>query len=241
MRQKERPAAYTRQQDLFDHLAAEHGFVCFRPDYHGKDRDANTVLFYTKEDHAVNEQLDKAGVSYKVGGDKNYKGPFITFENTDANGCLSCEFGNHGKLDPRGIRAKDTLKGAVLLAWVAEKERDYLQGIGGILTLSEMDNPYNDLNREMIDAYRLRYGTAYLGSVNLNGERGNRIMSGEESVYEEYTGQKVCNCSCDFIIPVADKTLEKMILDWNTHSININVERITARISAIGGKYIIWR
>lgn len=241
MRQKEKPITYDLQQALFDRLAAEHGFVCFRPNYHGKGRDANTVLFYTKEDHAVNEQLEKAGVPYEVGGDKNYKKPFFTFENTDANGCLSYEFGNHGKLDLRGIRAEDTLKGAVLLAWIEKRERDYIRGIGGYLTLSEADDPYNDLNREMIAAFKLRYGAAYLGSVNLYGERGKRMMSGEESVYEEYTGQKVYNCTCDFIVPVADETLEKMILDWNTHSININVERITARISAIGGKYIIWR
>lgn len=238
---KERPAAYKWQQNLFDRLAAEHGFVCFRPDYHGKNGDANTVLFYTKEDHAVNEQLEKAGVPYMVGNDKNYKKPFFTFENTDANGFLNYEFGNHGKLDLRGVRAEDTLKGAVLLALAEKRQRDYIRITGGFLELSEAGDTYNDLNREMIAAFKLRYGTAYLGSVNLHGERVKRIMSGGESVYEEYTGQKVYNFACDFIIPVADKTLEKMIRDWNTPGISVNLERLMARISAIGGKHIIWR
>lgn len=239
MTYKEKPAAYKRQQALFDCLAAENGFICFRPNYHGKGKDANTVLFYTLEDHAFNENQEKTGVSYAVGCECRYKKPFFTFENTDANGFLSYEFGNHGQIDLRGIRAEDTLKGAVLLAWVRKKERDYLRG--GMLSLNETDEQYNDLNREMISAFKLRYGTAYLGSVNLYGGRGKRILSGEESVYEEYTGQKVYNFSCDFVIPVADKTLEKMILEWNTPDVEAKIEPLMDRISAIGGKNIIWR
>jgi len=52
-------ARYREQQTHLNAIAAKHGVVCFRPDYHGKPRDANTVLFYTKEDHAYNCKLDR--------------------------------------------------------------------------------------------------------------------------------------------------------------------------------------
>lgn len=49
---------YKEQQAALNQIASELGVVASRPDYHGKTRDKNTVLFYTKEDEAHNCKVD---------------------------------------------------------------------------------------------------------------------------------------------------------------------------------------
>lgn len=49
------------QQRIIDRVAKELGVIAYRPNYFGKDRDKNTVLFYTKEDHLHNVRLENSG------------------------------------------------------------------------------------------------------------------------------------------------------------------------------------
>ena len=49
------------QQRLLDEVAREIGAVTYRPDYHGKTGDPNTVLFYTREDEERNRELERSG------------------------------------------------------------------------------------------------------------------------------------------------------------------------------------
>ena len=55
---------YKEQQAALNQIASELGVVAYRPDYHGKVRDKNTVLFYTKEDEAHNRKVDLEPTHY---------------------------------------------------------------------------------------------------------------------------------------------------------------------------------
>ena len=55
---------YIEQQRALDEIAGKLGVVAYRPDYHRKDRDKNTVLFYTREDEEHNRLVDKQLTRY---------------------------------------------------------------------------------------------------------------------------------------------------------------------------------
>ncbi len=55
---------YKEQQAELNKIASELGVVVYRPDYHGKARDKNTVLFYTEGDDAHNRMVDLEPHSY---------------------------------------------------------------------------------------------------------------------------------------------------------------------------------
>lgn len=105
---------YKEQQAALNQIASELGVVAYRPDYHGKVRDKNTVLFYTKEDEAHNRKVDLEPTHYtqseahdrmkyqkvKIPEQYIWRDPFWSFENSDANGVLSYEFANFGAARP---------------------------------------------------------------------------------------------------------------------------------------------
>ena len=117
-------------QNYLNELAAELGAVAYRPDYHGKKGDCYTVLFYEKDAEAHNRLVDTQPTRYtrseardimkryhvSVGPECVYEDYFWAFENSDANGCLSADFANHGQLDLRGPDWRDRLRGAAMLA-----------------------------------------------------------------------------------------------------------------------------
>lgn len=248
---------YREQQEFINSLAAKHGITVSRPDYHAKPRDCNTVLFYLPEDEAHNRMVDKEPTRFTrcEAADKIrsgvhidskcvYRDAFFAFENSDANGHLDFGFANHGTIDLRDIDWRVRLEGAVMLAYATKKQNDYLRATGGSWALREADSVYNDLNREIIKYFLMRHGQAFLGSINFYDETRKQIVAGTTSVYEQYSGQKVYNFGCAFVVPVADEQLEKLIRDWNTDNRLPKgvdeVTKITSRITELGGLHLVW-
>lgn len=249
---------YREQQEFLNHLAVRYGFVTYRPDYHAAPRDANTVLFYTLDDEKHNRQVDRQPTKYsrseasdrkKYGGiliDEMYvyRDAFFSFQNTDVNGHYNTDYANNGSIDLRGTEWRDRLEGAIMLAFTRKKQNQYLASTGGVWEPREADSTYNDYNREIIKFFRMRYGKAYLGSINFYDEKRKQVAKGEASVYEEYTGQVVYNFSCCFVVPKADEELQMLIRDWNAPgqlSKGVDdVKKITDRVDKIGGHHLIW-
>lgn len=99
------------------------------------------------------------------------------------------------------------------------------------------------LEPQIINAYRERYGAAYLGRINYSGNQRQRIADGTESVFEAYTGQPLYNFCCDFCVSVPDRTLEELIRRWNNADIPLSekkVDTIMDRIQTLCGQTFIW-
>lgn len=114
---------------------------------------------------------------------------------------------------------------------------------GGYLGIRECDDTYNDWNRKIIDAYRERYGAAYLGRINYSGNQRQRIADGTESVFEAYTGQPLYNFCCDFCVSAPDRTLEELIRHWNNAAVPLSEKKVDAimdRIQVLCGQTFIW-
>lgn len=249
---------YTMQQRALDEIAGKLGVVAYRPDYHRKDRDKNTVLFYTREDEAHNRLVDKQPTRYtaseaadrmkynrvEIPPEFVYRNSFWSFENSDANGMLDYRFANYGKLDLRGIRWKDVLEGHIRLAYAKKMQFGYVRSIGGYWELGEADSANNDWNREEIAAMRQIYGTVYLVDVNYFGERREKILAGSSSIFEEVTDAPVYNFAGSFCVPTKDPKLEELILNWNKNDAlpkkAVTVNEIQKRVEAIGGIALIW-
>lgn len=239
---------YTDQQMFFDEVASRLGVVCFRPNYHADKGDKNTVLFYTVEDHDHNRQVDRQAIQYSrtQANDMHccderfiYRDHFWWFENSDRNGFYDCNFGNFGKLDLRGTRWKEVLEGDIRIALAKKAERDYVAG-GGILGLKEGDDYYNDLNREIIRAMKMKFGKCFLGKVNFDGEEREAVSSGAKSPLVEYTGQKVYNFGCAFCIPEENDQLAALIAEWNRKADVDSISVIADLVEKLGGFNLIW-
>lgn len=257
---KEPPAdwRYDLQQRVLDEIASRLGVVAYRPDYHRKARDKNTVLFYTKEDSEHNRAVDREPTHYtrsEAHDRKKYsqveipdryiwRDPFWSFENSDANGMLDYGFANYGKLDLRTNRWEDVLEGHVRLALAKKLQYLHIAGSGGYLALREADAVNNDLNREEIAAVKQIYGTAYLVEVNYFDQKRERILAGEESIFEEVTDAPIYNFDGSFCVPVKDPELERMILAWNGDNrlpkSGADIDKIQDRVAAIGGINLVW-
>lgn len=249
---------YTMQQRALDEIAGKLGVVAYRPDYHRKDRDKNTVLFYTREDEEHNRLVDKQPTRYtaseaadrmkynrvEIPPEFVYRNSFWSFENSDLNGMLDYRFANYGKLDLRGIRWKDVLEGHIRLAYAKKMQFGYVRSIGGYWELGEADSTNNDWNREEIAAMRQIYGTVYLVDVNYFGERREKILAGSSSIFEEVTDAPVCNFAGSFCVPKKDPELEELILNWNRSDAlpkkAATVDEIQERVAAIGGIVLVW-
>jgi len=129
-----------------------------------------------------------------------------------------------------------------------KKQNDYLCRIDGPINLHESDGKYNDLNRELIAAFKEHHGKAFLGHINFYGDERNEIVNGKKSIYTEYVGQMICNFDYVFCIPLEDAELEEMIKRWNcagdsssdtAQHIPKSAE-IIEKLGAIGGISLIW-
>ena len=127
----ERDYRYSEQQQYLRELASEFGVVYFRPNYHGAAGDKNTVMFYTPENHAHNEEVDRRCAKdgwnayssqdeARLYGCENpdyfYFQAFWSFENSDINGHYDLDFANFGKIDLRGLHWKKNLRAAFIAA-----------------------------------------------------------------------------------------------------------------------------
>lgn len=248
---------YGEQQKWFDLVAAKIGVVCYRPDYHADARDANTVLFYTKEDAEHNRKVDRQPIHYTQSEARDRKkysqidipdeyvwhDHFWSFENTDVNGHLNYDFGNFGKLDLRGTHWRDVLEGSIRFAYAQKMQRMYLWATGGPLELREADKTYNDWNREMIDALRQKHGKLYLGKINFYEDKRKDVVAGG-TVYEEHTGGEVYNFACDYVVPCRDEELQKLVQQWNGNTSlpapSAIIDKIFERVEKLGGVHLIW-
>ncbi len=214
---------YERQQQAIRVACAELGVVPFYPDYHGTAGDKNTVLVYLPEDEEYNRMLDR-----KPFVDSNdYRKPFWMFENSDINGIGSYEFANFGRLDLRGHDAK-VIRGSIRLAYFKRMQNDYIRFSGGILAIRE-DETYNDLNRQIIEAFvEMTDGRAFIGKVN--DSNGGEILKKPEPPF--------FNFCCDFIVPVKDSELEENIRNFRETA--SGVEKISERIKRLYGLDIVW-
>lgn len=249
---------YREQQQFLNELAVRHGFITYLPAYHAAPRDCNTVLLYTLEDEKHNREVDREPVSYsrseaadrmkygniEISDNFIYRDYVFAFENTDANGHFDLDFANFGRIDLRSREWRDRLEGAILLAFTRRKQHDHVRATGGYGGLREADDTYNDLNRELIRYFLMRYGKAYMGNVNFYNDKRKKIVRGEASVYEEYTGQMVYNFGCSFVVPTQDEGLEKLIREWNSDERLPKdpdaVKKITTHVDRLGGIHLIW-
>lgn len=120
------------------------------------------------------------------------------------------------------------------------EEYEHVSNSGGWLGLHESDDTLNDLNRKQIAAFVQEHGAAWLGSVNFYGDQCERIKSGAQSVYTEYTGQMVYNFDCAFCVPSPDEELGNLIRRWNSEYKAEAIDAIMNRIDEIGGINLIW-
>ena len=231
---------YAEQQSLINAVAKEIGCIVFRPDYHGLKRDGNTVLVYFPEDDDHNRRVEQETIHYGSADEARMYGctderyyfrpPFWTFENTDANGWLTFDFANGGRLDLRH-RGATAIEGSMKLAYYRARQSQYTVFRGGYLGICEADDSYNDYNCKIIQALAMEHGYCYLGHFNASGE--------EEMIYHLYhNGDPVELFGYDFAIREPDEKLTKFILAWlsNTGS----VLDITERLDQIGGELFCW-
>ena len=132
-----------------------------------------------------------------------------------------------------------------ILMELQQRQNQYLAMTGGVLALRESDDTYNDMNREMIKAFKTVNGTAFLGNINFYGERRQEVASHQRSIYTEYTGQFVYNFGYSFVVPEKDDTLEALVIEWNRGKNHTDggasmVDAIMNRINELGGINFIW-
>lgn len=245
---------YYEQQKAIYEIAAKLGVVAYPPDYHGDDRDKNTVLLYLPDDAEYNRKVDRQPVRYSRSEAKDmqidvnsgcvYRDHFWSFENSDVNNLYDLDFANFGKVDLRGPRWKEVLEGHIRFALARKLQIEHIRSTGGFWELREADEVYNDLNRKMLEAMKMIHGRLFLGGINFFDEKRKKIVSGEESIYEELLGQKVYNFGCNFAVPTPDKELEELIRAWNGDERLpkklVDVEAMTGRVEQLGGINLIW-
>jgi len=243
---------YILQQQVLDNIATKLGVVCFRPNYHAKKGDANTVLFYTKEDHAHNCHVDRqpttyspsqaADLPYFIDEKYIYRDHFWFFENTDINGRHDLDFANFGMFDLRGHEWAKRIYGAVWLDLTKKLQKDYVISCGGFAQIFEADERYNDYNRDLIASFAMAKGETWIGSFNLTKEERDDVRNNGMSVYRKYEGDTVLNFGCSFIVPKKDEKLEMAIKAWNglNEKNTVRPEHLLNLVERAGGIYLHW-
>lgn len=238
---------YAVQQMIIDTVAAQHGLKVFRPDYHARNGDHNTVLLYTPQDFEYNKGLDKSIQCFSVANEK-HRAPVWSFSNTNINNEFDLDYGRlspYRTLDLRGADAHVRLEGSIKLAIAEYYQTLYCIHAGGVLGLVEDDEVYNDFNRKIIEYMCEAFGQAYIGNINYYGGSRNLVGEGKTAPMREYIGEDVYNFTCDFVVPNRDGDLEKMIHRWNTDegfSEGVDLSgAIIDRIHNVGGKPLMWK
>lgn len=239
---------YGEQQSLINAVAKSLGCVAFRPDYHGLDRDGNTVLLYFPEDAEHNLTVDKEPTHYNSRDEAKlfgctderyfYRPYFWSFENTDANGMLTLDFANRGRLDLRGSWGWSRhIEGSIKLAYYNKMQIRYVADCGGWLCVKEADDTFNDFNLKRLDAFTMAHERCFIGSINPR-------KAGDPIYTEYFVGGKINSFACQFAVPNEDKKLAELIEAWrNDDKLPKSVkdaEKITDRVEAIGGELFMW-
>lgn len=240
---------YGQQQNQINDIASRLGCVAFRPTYHSLHRDGNTVLLYMPGDDAHNREVDKfyeenhLGVPYSSKDEARmygctderyyYRPYFWSFENTDANGTLSLEFANRGKIDLRGSKWKERLEGEISLAYYRKRALQYAVACGGWHSIPEADEKFNDMSRQIITAFNKAHQGCFLGSYN--GPKD------EVDIFRAYDPDiLVRNFEADFIIVKKCPDLQREILAWRNTANTNNLNQAAVILAKNGGEEIGW-
>lgn len=127
------------------------------------------------------------------------------------------------------------------LSDLIQRENELFCSYGGHIT--EADERWNALQRSKIAAFYEINLNAYIGKINRYGAERDTLTI--DTVFSEYTGQRVYNFDANFIVPTADHELAEMIVSWNSKNnaqpTNPNlVDKINKRIEEIGGLILLW-
>jgi len=114
---------------------------------------------------------------------------------------------------------------------------DYIKQVGGLSYIREADNTYNDLNRNIIEAIKVSYGTAYLLNINYGKNEGD---TQDEVLWTEYTGQVVCNFDYVICVPGKDEILENLISRWRYFGNPKTIPKIISRVETLDGESLTW-
>lgn len=223
---------YKRQQAAIKEVCQELGLVAFYPDYHGADRDKNTVLVYLPEDDEYNRELEKGGYPmFNYDGTELYRRPLWTFENTDVNGLGNYRFANRGSLDLRGLDECNVIKGAIRFSYYNHRQREYVCSCGGFLGIKEADDTYNDLNRKILEAFNdMNRGRAHF--ANLHKDEGSINLRAYEN--------DIKNFDCDIAVPRFDEELQDLLNRYNDGDDDVSYDTISEKVEQLKGFITIW-
>lgn len=239
---------YGEQQTFINETAARLGVVVYRPNYHSSKGDPNTVLLYTREDHAHNCEVEKEPTHYlsredaKMYGctdEKYFFRPALwCFQNTDTNGLFTYDFANRGKLKLRDSNWKQIVEGSIETAYYRKMQMLYVRAAGGYLNIREADTDYNDYNRRIIDGFtKACGGTAVMGSINPR-------MPGDPIFWTHRLGGQISNFACGFILPDENQHVRELIEAWRGDEQlpkrTVQADEITQSIENAGGESFIW-
>lgn len=230
---------HKQQQTFLNILAYQMNVVAFRPDYHAKDDDKNTVMFYMLEDEVYNRQIEA-----KYQGNppsEMYRKPFFTFENSDTNNFATYCFANHGSIDLRSADWQIVLEAAIRYHYTKHAQMSYAQCFGGIANVKEADEIYNEFNRALIRHYARWHKGAVLVRME---EDWSWLEDGRLTPFHEYNeNEMVKNFDCSYVIPCQDEELRELIFESHK-SVSVlteNLPKIDNRVRALGGFELIWK
>lgn len=218
--------------------AQDIGCVVYLPDYYGKKGDKGTILLYMHEAAAHNREVDKEPTHYSNMSEARmygcsdrkyvYEPYFWSFESSDMNGAHNPDWGNHGTLDLRSLYWQKVVEGSIRYEYARLRQNERIAAYGSIAALPETDDQLNEYSVEMVRAYAMHHGTAYLVKIN----DGDPVTS-----YKN--GMPLPNFVCDYVTHKTDPLLALMIRDYRKTGKGFS--EIQNRIIRTGGAVIIWR
>lgn len=234
---------YSRQQKHIADVAASLGCEAFRPNYHGQERDGNTVLLYMPEDAAHNRKVDQEFTQYNSADEARmygctderyiYRPYFWSFENTDRNGMLTFDFANFGSLDLRGLNWEKVIEGSIKLAYYKKQQAKYAASCGGLGAVSEADETFNGLNRDIIQAFHMANQGCFLCSYNGSKE--------EADIFRPYNPAVVVrNFEADFLVAKKSPELQEEVLAWRRTADTKHLEKAQSIVSQSHGELLMW-
>lgn len=124
------------------------------------------------------------------------------------------------------------------IAEITEQETEIICRFNG--KIPEANTELNDLQRKKIAAVYESNGRAFIGKLNHYDEDRKKLST--DGLFTSYIGQTVYNFDADFVVPVEDRVLAKLIVKWNDGwplSLKL-ISRITERVDDLGGANLLW-
>lgn len=125
-----------------------------------------------------------------------------------------------------------------------QKQDEYLFFWGHLNDAPLGDETFNDLTREIIQAFKDCHGSAFLAKLVFPWEDQKKLERGEIGIYTEYTGQPLPAYGYNFVIPQPDAQLEAMVIEWAIDEWPPKFDlftKILQRIQDLNGFTLSWR